>query len=120
MTPLAHRLQLKHGRRLALIDPPAALAALADLPAAASSDEAEIVLAFAANRAALDAHLADWSHRFLSTAILWLAYPKLTSAVAADLSRDTVRAMAAAAGLDTIAQIAIDDDWSAMRVKPLG
>jgi hypothetical protein len=50
-------------------------------------------------------------------AILWVAYPKLTSPLAGDLSRDVVRSLVADYGLDTVSQIAIDDDRSALRLK---
>jgi hypothetical protein len=49
--------------------------------------------------------------------ILWLAYPKLTSGLAADLSRDIIHELAPEYGLDTVSQIAIDGDWSALRLK---
>jgi hypothetical protein len=52
-----------------------------------------------------------------ASAILWLAYPKLTSRLAADLSRDVIHALAPGYGLDTVSQIAIDEDWSALRFK---
>jgi len=52
-------------------------------------------------------------------AILWIAYPKLASPLAADLSRDIIHALVPDYGLDTISQIAIDDDWSALRLKRL-
>ena len=50
-------------------------------------------------------------------AILWVAYPKLSSGLAADLSREVIHAVASKHGLDTVSQIAIDEDWSAMRLK---
>jgi hypothetical protein len=37
--------------------------------------------------------------------------------LAADLSRDVIRALAPGHGLDTVSQIAIDEDWSALRLK---
>jgi hypothetical protein len=46
-----------------------------------------------------------------------MAYPKLTSRLAADLSRDVIHTAAPAHGLDTVSQIAIDADWSALRLK---
>ena len=51
------------------------------------------------------------------TAILWVAYPKLSSKLASDLSRDAIREAAPSFGLDTVSQIAIDADWSALRLK---
>ena len=50
-------------------------------------------------------------------AILWVAYPKLSSKLAADLSRDMIHALALKHSLDTVSQIAIDEDWSALRLK---
>jgi len=37
--------------------------------------------------------------------------------LAGDLSRDGIRAWAPSLGLDTVSQIAIDEDWSALRLK---
>ena len=48
---------------------------------------------------------------------LWVAYPKLTSKLAGNINRDVLRAAAPRFGLDTVSQIAIDDDWSALRLK---
>ena len=53
----------------------------------------------------------------LPAAIIWLGYPKLTSSLAADLSRDVIHKLAPKHGLDTVSQIAIDDDWSALRFR---
>jgi hypothetical protein len=55
--------------------------------------------------------------RVPDTAILWVAYPKSSSELAADLSRDVIHALALRYGLDTVSQIAIDEDWSALRLK---
>jgi hypothetical protein len=57
------------------------------------------------------------SRRCRDAAILWVAYPKLSSGLAADLSRDIIHALAPKYGLDTVSQIAIDEDWSALRLK---
>jgi hypothetical protein len=37
--------------------------------------------------------------------------------LAADLSRDLLHKLAPKHGLDTVSQIAIDDDWWALRLK---
>jgi hypothetical protein len=47
---------------------------------------------------------------------LWIAYPKKSSkSLASDLDRDLCREAAAGFGLKTVRQIAIDEDWSALR-----
>jgi hypothetical protein len=116
--PVAERLQVKGGRRLAVIGASAAVddkigveTRRCDMP------EADVVVLFVADRARLESVLPNAIETASKDAIIWIGYPKLTSELAGDLSRDLIRALVARSGLDTVSQIAIDDDWSAMRVK---
>ncbi len=113
--PLADRLQVKQGRLLAVLDAPGGFNEL--MGAAGDVSQADVILAFTPDRAALDARLADLNAVCKPAAIIWAAYPKLTSPLAVDLQRETVRTVAWAHGLDTVSQIAVDADWSAMRLK---
>ncbi len=113
--PIAERLQVRGGRRLAVIGAPPAVDRLVAAPRA-KPGEPDVVLVFAHDGAELNKQI-PLLLAAPAAAILWLAYPKLTSRLAGDLSRETVREKAAAQGLDTVSQIAIDDDWSAMRLK---
>jgi hypothetical protein len=116
--PVAERLQVKGDRRLAVIDASAALEKTVGAgKVRADVGKADVVLLFTPDRASLDARLADLLKRMPQTAILWVAYPKLSSSLAADLSRDVIHALAPRYGLDTVSQIAIDADWSALRLK---
>jgi len=116
--PVAERLQVKNGRRLAIIDAPAAVDRAIGA-ARAKPEAADVVLAFARNGAELKKQFAGLL-KTPQTAILWLAYPKLTSKLAGDLNRDVIHDAAPAHGLEVVSQIAIDDDWSAMRLKRAG
>jgi Protein of unknown function (DUF3052) len=118
--PVAERLQVKGERRLAVVGASAALEETVGA-AKARTDlaRADVVLLFAADRAGLEARLPDVLKAMQETAILWIAYPKLSSGLAADLSRDIIHALAPSHGLDTVSQIAIDEDWSALRLKRL-
>ncbi len=49
--------------------------------------------------------------------MIWPTYPKGTSKMKSDVNRDSIREYATGVGLETVALIAIDDDWSAMRCK---
>jgi hypothetical protein len=116
--PVAERLQVKGDRTLAVIGASAPV----DRKIGASKSrsdigQADVVLLFAPDRAQLDKTLPATLKKLSSEAIFWLAYPKLTSKLAADLSRDVIHALAPKHGLDTVSQIAIDDDWSALRLK---
>jgi hypothetical protein len=116
--PVAERLQVKGERRLALIGASAALEkAVGAAKAHADLAKADVVLLVAPDRAGLEAKLPDVLKKMPEAAILWVAYPKLSSRLAHDLSRDIIHALAPKHGLDTVSQIAIDEDWSALRLK---
>ena len=116
--PVAERLQVKGERRLAVVGASAALEkTVGAATARADLARADVVLLFASDRAGLEAKLPDVLEKMQVAAILWVAYPKLSSGLAADLSRDVIHALAPDYGLDTVSQIAIDEDWSALRLK---
>jgi hypothetical protein len=116
--PVAERLQVKGNRRLAVIGASAPLEKTVGAgKARAEVSNADVVLLFAPDRARLEAKLPGLLEKMAQTAILWVAYPKLSSRLAADLSRDIIHALAPLHGLDTVSQIAIDADWSALRLK---
>jgi hypothetical protein len=116
--PIAEKLQAKNGRALALIQPPPGLDGAIG-GARAPVAKADVALLFARNRKSLEAGLAPLLKSLKPEAILWVAYPKLTSTLAGDLSRDVIHAWAPSHGLDTVSQIAIDNDWSALRLKKI-
>jgi Protein of unknown function (DUF3052) len=116
--PVAERLQVKRDRRLAVVGASAALEKTVGAANARSEvAKADVVLFFAADRGTLDKGLPKLLKTMSPAAIFWIAYPKLSSKLAADLSRDIIHALAPAHGLDTVSQVAIDDDWSALRLK---
>lgn len=125
--PVIERLQVKGARTFAVAGLRAGEGVVsaglaADLAASVevSVEAADVVLAFFADRAGLEAELAVLRDRVKAGAILWIGYPKLTSRLAGDLSRDVIHGLTPAYGLDTVSQIALDADWSAMRMKRVG
>jgi hypothetical protein len=109
---VAEKLQVKKERRLALNDSPLAIEA-----PTAPLREAEVVVQFVRNRAEFDGKVPAVLKIIRADAILWVAYPKLTSKLAGDISRDIIHGAAPAFGIDCVSQIALDDDWSALRMK---
>lgn len=93
------------------------LAALPSTKIAAADAQADMVLMFAASQAELEALLPQAKLRMAPKAALWVAYPKGGAKRKADLHRDTIREHAATLGLDSVAIVAIDNDWSALRLK---
>lgn len=109
---VSEKLQVKKERRLALADSPLSIEA-----PAAPLGEAGVVVQFVRNRAEFDAKIPAVLKAIRADAILWVAYPKLTSKLAGDISRDIIHGASPALGIDCVSQIAIDDDWSALRMK---
>ena len=115
--PVTERLQVKHGRTLAVVNTPKNVEAAFATAVRAAVDHADVVLLFVAGRAQRDASLAAQLPKLKPTAMLWLAYPKLTSRLAGELSRDIIHAAAPDHGPTPVSQMGIDDDWSALRLK---
>jgi hypothetical protein len=116
--PVAERLQVKGDRRLAVVGASAVVDnKIGVRKQRCDISDADVILLFAADREQLHSTLPGMLEKAPKDAIIWIAYPKLTSKLAGDRSRNLIHALAAKSGLDTVSQIAIDDDWSAMRVK---
>jgi hypothetical protein len=57
-------------------------------------------------------------HNLTSDGILWFAYPKKTSKkYSSDIDRDHGWEVLLDRGFDKVRQVAIDDDWSALRFR---
>jgi len=50
--------------------------------------------------------------------MLWIAYPKQTAKVPTDLNRDVCWRVVGKWGVRPVAQVAVDDIWSALRFRP--
>jgi hypothetical protein len=53
-------------------------------------------------------------------ALVWISYPKKTSKLAGDLSRDVIRKAMSSAGWRAVSIVAVDEVWSALRFRPAG
>ena len=116
--PVTELLQVKGERRLAVLNAPKPVdGGIGADAATASTKSSDVVVLFVRDRAELDRKLVATLEALKAGAIFWLAYPKLTSPMAGDLSRDVIGSLAPRYGLQPVAQIAIDNDWSAVRFK---
>jgi hypothetical protein len=113
------KLQIKPGQRVA------ALAAAAGVPAVtvdaanppAAADAADVIVAFARNRAELDAIAGPAIEAARRDRLTWIAYPK-AGKLGTDLNRDILAAALASQGIQPVRQVAIDETWSALRFRP--
>ncbi len=121
--PLAQKLQVKEGRKLLLINAPKGYKeSLGGLPSGEavltkSTDLVDIVQIFATTQKELE-QLGQVKKLLKPNGILWVTYPKGTSKnFKADINRDSIAAYARKVGLQAVAMVAVDEDWSALRLK---
>jgi len=78
----------------------------------------EFALAFAMQQAELDRLSRTLAAGVTGDAVLWFAYPKGTSKrYTCEFNRDTGWQVIRKAGFDSVRQVAIDEDWSALRFR---
>ena len=118
---VADKLYVKNAATVAVVNDDERHAAIvAQLPPEkyVADGPASLVLVFVHSSDELEALLPVAKERLAAGGALWVAYVKGTSRLhAAGLHRDTIRTHAQTLGLDAVAMIAIDDDWSALRLK---
>jgi len=78
---------------------------------------ADLVIYFANSQMELQKQLPKVKERLEPKGALWVAYVKGTSRLHTGLHRDTIREYGESIGLTSVAMIAIDEDWSALRLK---
>ncbi|HEY4442808.1 MAG TPA: hypothetical protein VGN30_00895 [Steroidobacteraceae bacterium] len=78
----------------------------------------QFALAFVRQQVELDRLSTILAARSAGDALLWFAYPKGTSKrYTCDFNRDSGWEVIRNAGFDSVRQIAIDEDWSALRFR---
>ena len=83
-----------------------------------SVDRVEFALVFAASKANLNRFASQIIAKATDDPIVWFAYPKATSRrYACDFNRDLGWDILRDAGWDTVRQVAIDEDWTALRFR---
>ena len=122
--PLAKKLALKPGQRFLLLDaPPRYRDALGPLPQGVAmttraGSKADAVQVFATTKKEMRDSLAKAKAALNPGGMIWLTYPKGTSKkFKSDIDRDSIREYTQSVGLETVALVAVDDDWSAIRCK---
>jgi hypothetical protein len=118
------KLRLKPGARAAVLDAPASYEPLlGQLPPGVElsrelNGSFDFIHAFVTRREALLRDGPRLRQALAPNGILWVSYPK-AKAIPTDLNRDVVRETAHQVGLETVSQVAIDETWSALRLKRL-
>ncbi len=83
----------------------------------ADAHNADAVVVFAGNRAALDRRAGPLLEAARADRLAWVVYPK-GGQRGTDLNRDTLARHLAPHGIRPVRQVAVDDVWSALRFRP--
>jgi|ERR1700722_6475348 len=123
-TPLAKKLGIKDGFRIALLHVPGEVAAeLSEAFAKCRNDRSQIKAAkdldfiwlFAKSRAALEVELSLAAKALAPTGMLWISWPKKTSGIDTDLDGNIVRQIGLDASLVDVKVCAVTDVWSGLK-----
>jgi hypothetical protein len=122
MTPLSRKLFIKPKHRVRVINAPSGylddLQPLCDDATISNSPgDNDVVQVFAKDRAELRKHLKTALTALKDGGILWISFPKGTSKIQTDLTRDQGWEALTAAGFQGVSLVSIDDTWSAMRFR---
>ena len=120
-TPLAKKLGIKEGSRVALVNAPKDFQSeLGELPDNVQfikrpTKSLDIILLFVLSERALARDFARFAARLTANGMLWIAWPKKSSGVTTDLSEQRVRQIGLDARLVDVKICAIDDVWSGLK-----
>jgi hypothetical protein len=119
-TPLAQKLGIKPGSRLAVLSAPAGFE-IDDLPTgvdprSTARSRADVILSFHTDRTELVRRLPALMRALDVDGGLWIAWPKRASGVPTDITEDVLREVALPTGLVDVKVCAIDDTWSGLRL----
>ena len=123
---IARKLGMNPGMRaLVIAPPPGYLKLLAPLPdglnfSSRGAGTYPFVQVFATRLSEISRFARRLSKHAAPNALVWISYPKKTSKVAGNLSRDLIREAMSAAGWRSVSIVAIDEVWSALRFRPAG
>lgn len=119
---IARKYPLKAGMSVLLVDAPQGFADRLRAGFAGTAEEDgkgrfDVVQLFVQDAAALRRRLSAAAASVTEGGQLWIAYPKKSSGVATDLTRDEGWDAVAAQGWQAVRQIALDEVWSSLRFK---
>jgi hypothetical protein len=124
ISALAKKLRLQDVERALIVNAPKGYSeTLGDLPAAVDVEHEpegrfDFAHLFVKDREELDHLVGPVLQAIEYDAILWISYPKGSSGLDTDLNRDKLKEALSDRGVRPVAQVSIDEIWSAMRFRP--
>jgi hypothetical protein len=121
-TPLAQKLGIKPGQKVATIGGPSTYRKLlAPLPEAVSfwtriEPGAMFIHLFVSERKTLEKELKRLRQLIANTGTLWVSWPKKASGVTTDVTEDVIREVALPLGFVDVKVCAVDETWSGLKL----
>lgn len=121
-SPIAKKLVLKAGHKVLLLRAPEGFS-LDPLPEGASvvtqgKGPFDAVLLFVRSKAEADEHAPKALSSVGPGGLVWIAYPKKSSGIKTDITRDVGWEAVWEARWEGVALVSLDDTWSAIRFRP--
>ena len=122
---LSKKLQMKPGNRAVVFNAPEGYIELLEpLPAHVTLDtnpsgNYDFVHIFAANSQELGKLWQTARNALTSGGALWISYPKKSSGLETDLTRDVGWTVVTSSGFRSVRQVSISNTWSAVRFRPV-
>jgi hypothetical protein len=120
-TPLAKKLGIKEGCRVALVGAPSGFRReLVGLPdgvrfVTSVQTSLDVIVFFVKSQFELTQNFTRLASRLSPAGMLWIAWPKKASGVATDLSDNSVREIGLDAGLVDVKVCAVNEIWSGLK-----
>jgi hypothetical protein len=120
---LAEKLRIKPGYRILVFNAPDGyLKLLYPLPSGVEIVQSpgmpvDLVHLFVGSQEELESLAPQAMEALKPGGLLWISYPKRSSDVETDISRDVGWDTVLSAGWQGVAQVSVDDTWSALRFK---
>jgi hypothetical protein len=121
-TPLAQKLGIKEGQKVATIGAPAGYRRLlSPLPEKVSFTTeikagAAFVHLFVSDRKTMERALNRLRKLIADSGVLWVSWPKKSSGVKTDVTEDVIREVALPLGFVDIKVCAVDETWSGLKL----
>jgi hypothetical protein len=122
---LVKKLGVKPGQNMLILNAPQDyLHLLEPLPEGAEVKTSAVgtfdfVQAFVYNKADVETYARVAMRALKPGGLLWFTYPKKTSSIKTDITRDIGWEEVIKEGIRPVTQIAVDDTWSALRFRPM-
>jgi hypothetical protein len=122
---IARKLLLRPGQTLLLVNAPDGYeVTIGALPEGSrvvrqAAGPVEVIQVFIRSRADFDSLVPPLRSALAPKGILWVAYPKGGAKAGVDVNRNSIWARAREVSMDAVANFAVDDVWSALRIKLL-